>query len=423
MEDVYDRVEKACKELMLQKIEFVRYNFPYYAHHGISHVMEVAEYADRLLFTDRKRPILAILRCAAYLHDIGMALLPPEIDKLELEIDTTYVKKLFKLETCEDKKAECYTRYFAECRDAGPCQCVSTNKVLTVVIGGQHHVRGVCDQFEWGDFLRKIHPWASAKYVTTYLPPLLHMLRKSDAHLFAEAVATVIKGHSRHLEPYMSGTLWGIDLAKITRKLSAALILADALDFTRTKIIDSTVEVIMKQCPTQLKHWVFKNYVEKIDIKGRKIVIHTDYQPGNLEFIGLLAFELGGNFAHDFRRAQELNDDYKNIKICINNQSKKYDVTKIVDELYKFLQETTKEENKKQAEELLGQIFGVKLCEETPEKRGEEARKERCGGKCEVDPFDLLAFAVAKNKGREKVKAFFEIIGFSNITQKLPHCE
>lgn len=421
---MYQEIEKTCRELCRQKCDFIRANYPFYASHGLSHAEDVARLADDLLFWDRDWKHLAVLKCAAYLHDIGMALGCGEVNNLGLEIEARYVKKVLEKPSCGgngEEQAKNMLKFFRECQ-GGSSACLVERHALTVEIpeecGGLLGSKNLCGQSELAEFIRKFHPWLSAQYVRRYLPQALYgLLKRGEAELFAEAVATTVNGHSRHFEPVLKGVLWGADLSEMVRKLSAALMIADALDYTSTRILDDVLIEVANHCPRQLKHWVFKNDVREVVVRRGGVVIRME--PDELGFLGLLTFELGENFVQDFERASELYRGYADLRICVEFRGVTYDVTPVLKELRatKYFDESLKN----RIDEITGDL-GIDNIYKGRVESNQAIDKTTCEEKEMI--FDLLAVAKVKGRRREEVKRLFEIdLGLSDVIGRLRQCE
>jgi len=282
-----------CIEFSDYSSSYQRALFPYFVLHDHIHNRSVARLARKLAdFVNANTPAhWALLECAAYLHDCGMALPPRLINELMLTEDIIKRDSPKTIIDMKEKLGENYTRYFK-------------NGVLTL---SSKIPLNYLDAY----VLRKLHPWTGALYIEKHLPALLESadLRPLTASDVVKPLALLAKWHNSVVEPSDYTCEVGgytIDL----KPLAEVLRLADAVDFSRRRgkfIYEHLAGDFKTECPSQLKHWIFKMAVEDVHINYDMDALLVEMEKGGSEeevkakLSGLLFFELASNFLHDYK--------------------------------------------------------------------------------------------------------------------------
>ena len=173
------------------------------------------------------------------------------------------------------------------------------------------------------DFIRQIHPWVSARYIASdrgFRRVLAEEMGCPEAgrcadlrESFLQTLARLVKLHSSKIdlktqqrEVDVGG--YRVELAK----LAAVLRFADSLDISRrrAKHAFDLWKGIVEDKPSQLKHWIFKWSISRVDVLPGRVSVEVTPSEGPVEeiakVIGVAVFELGHNVAKDYRTCSEL---------------------------------------------------------------------------------------------------------------------
>jgi len=300
---VLDPILKEIRNYCSKIIPFVNTIFPHYAEHNESHAKRVYQYIINLIEPIHVEEDI-LLSSAAYLHDIGMALMPTEWSKLR-------ITKNYVLKDIKPEKQEEYSHLFGD-----------KEYLESIDLKG---LRLKDFYLKHSKIARKMHPWISARLIesTDYENSLYNYLRENlpkglcgtELKVFIKMLATVVKLHSSssNLDNYRNRNMCAYyDYEINIAKAAATLSLADTLDCTkeRAKSLELLCEFIAKLDMLQIKHWVFKKFVDKVDIRENNIIIEVN-TVSLPEVAGVLLFEVGKNIYKDYIRSQNIYKDYK----------------------------------------------------------------------------------------------------------------
>jgi len=300
----WENAIRVSRELGGYVLSFQKMLFPYFVLHDHIHARNVEANAISLLsISEPKGPTPAedaLLRCAANLHDIGMALPLRIINDLRVNLSTIDKDTISKA-TKEGKPPYAkeliknYGKYFVDDYLRFPeSGALSSSRDEVKVV-------------------REIHPWISARYVEKFFRNILeeeHVFHE-DTNGFVEALSTIIRWHSSKVELHEEKRKIGGYLVDLGR-LAAIFRLSDALDFSRARakyVFDYVADEIGKTAASQLKHWIFKLAVKKVEVEGDKIRVELLesgdelLDKGNL--IGVVLFELIENTLGDYSSAEK----------------------------------------------------------------------------------------------------------------------
>jgi hypothetical protein len=288
----WESLRSFCVEFGSYALSYQRALFPYFVLHDHIHARNVAKLATRLAdFVGANAPAhRALLECAAYLHDCGMALPPRLINEFKLSEDAIQRDSPKTIADLKEKLGENYTSYFK-------------NGVLTL---SSKTPLSYLDAY----VLRKLHPWTSALYIEKHLPALLEKadlgpLTVSDV---VKPLALLAKWHNSSVEPSDYTCKVGGYTVNL-RSLAEVLRLADAADFSRRRgkfIFEHLADDCKSEYPSRLKHWVFKMTVDDVCFSYERKAIFIKLEEGGsweeekAKLAGLLFFEIASNFLHDY---------------------------------------------------------------------------------------------------------------------------
>jgi len=312
----YEEVVRACRDLACP---IARHHlFPWYAPHDCTHFEHVAALVGELFkhFFGRNphRVEHAIAVCAAYLHDVGMHLLPREIN--ELQIHASWLRAAG--QEGENIVKRC-PEFFTGCKGSR-AGCTTENAGIVHIDDG---MQGACldpnssaytskecqsTRSKISYFVRKIHPWISQAFVEKELPLLLServSMGLAVAQMFAGIVGKIVALHAGGTtfaseEKVFQG--YKINLGKF----GALVTLADAIDVTRHIYAQGRLKTIFEADLSQVKHHVFKRFFESVEVRGGAIVFTMRPGIGRAEALGALYFEIGTQVAKDYERTHNI---------------------------------------------------------------------------------------------------------------------
>jgi hypothetical protein len=281
-----------CLELGNYTLSYQRALFPYFVLHDHVHAGNVAKLARELseLVRATTPAHYALLKCAAFLHDCGMALPPRVINELKLTESQIRRDSPKTLEELRVKLGESYAHYF---RDG----------VLTI---SPKMPLSYLDAY----VSRKLHPWTSALYVEKYLPILLKDadLKPLTVSEVVKPLALLAKWHNSCIEPVdYACNVGGYEVR--LKPLAEVLRLADAADFSRKRgrfIYEHIADDCRSDHPSVLKHWIFKMAIEDVQLSLRRGAFLIKLEGGGTheeawaKLAGILFFEVAANFLHDY---------------------------------------------------------------------------------------------------------------------------
>lgn len=379
MDEPWFHIRRGCEELADYTLSNHRRIFPYFVLHDHVHARNVRRYSEYLLglLSEKKQIHATLLSCAAYLHDISLALPVPVLNNLKLHIDEIREDA----PELADDVLRSYREYFEDGylkikdqeMNKKPEKAASTRKL-------------------W----RKLHPWISSKYVQKFLPNMEVVVPNRSFFLkLIEPLSTVIKWHSSKAVLGRSYPcriqVDGYELYLC--ELALVLRLADAMDFSRKRgkfLYDLLLEEMKSEAPSQLKHWAFKMAVDNVEYRSGTITIDVSTGLGveaQAKLLGVLLFEVAENFLHDFESFNGLGGGHLGrvgLRLTVNG-STIADLSKAISDI-----QNRYDCIKRIRLESLGDI-GFKALRALSQELGEkEARKNG-------DFFDSLALALATN--------------------------
>ncbi|MGC8987700.1 HD domain-containing protein [Infirmifilum sp.] len=284
----WDELVQFCQEFGNYLTGYQRRLFPYFVLHDHVHAWNVFRYARSLLDSMTSDPATyAVMGCAAYLHDCGMALPPRVINNLQLNEEDIDPRVLDKLKA---KLGLNYSDYFRGSVFRLPNQDSLDEQDAMVI--------------------RILHPFISAAYIRREFNDKLSIrsLTPDTKKDLVEAIATIVEQHSSSVQIKDQVKMIGgynVDLGYLSRVLR----LADAMDFSR-KRAEFVYEVLLFDLIQgkrihDVTHWVFKMAVEDVFYMplGKKVQIvlnGSDPITSKVQLLGLLFFEIFRNFMKDF---------------------------------------------------------------------------------------------------------------------------
>jgi len=286
-----------CIEFSDYSLSYQRALFPYFVLHDHIHARNVAKLARKLAdFVGANKPAhRALLECAAYLHDCGMALPPRLVNELKLTENAIKRDSPRTAAVLKEKLGKNYNNYFK-------------NGVLRL---SSKTPLSYLDAY----VLRKLHPWTSALYIEKHLPALLESadLRPLRASEVVRPLALLAKWHNSSIKPSDHTCEVGGYTVEL-KPLAEVLRLADAADFSRRRgkfIYEHLAGDFKTEYPSVLKHWIFKMAVEDVRISYERRALLVELERGGsweevkAKLAGLLFFELASNFLHDYEHFAE----------------------------------------------------------------------------------------------------------------------
>jgi len=288
MVDVWEELLDFCMEFSAYTLGYQRALFPYFALHDHIHARNVGRFAR--VFSELigvKSPAdRALLECAAYLHDCGMALPPKLVNKLELAARYIERDSPGTLEELERKLGDRYRRYFEK--------------------GVLELEAGVPLSYSDALVVRELHPWISWRYIEKYLPGLLKSTKLGSLNPLeiSETIALLAKWHNASIRLHdFERNVGGYTVS--LKPLAQVLRLADAMDFSRRRgkfIYEHLVGDLKEKAPSQMKHWIFKMAVEDVRFSYKQRTLYIDVEGGGrreavsaARLFGIMLFEIGKN--------------------------------------------------------------------------------------------------------------------------------
>ncbi|MDT7870629.1 MAG: hypothetical protein RQ839_10680 [Thermoproteus sp.] len=311
---VWKEVSKVCRDYMERRSGYARTNFPYYALHDVPH-LENVRHIGRELYPTLGPEVLsnyyfyeAFWDCSAYVHDLGMAVGPRELDALGLH--TSALRDYLKAEETSAGrglagKLSKFSNFFTSYGDNknflewGKIQIPDKKSI------------NPCDPV-FAQFIRDIHPWISYELAKRELADSLRDVfgSKGKAEEFARYVGLVALLHWKYTRLDLPPTEfegYSLDF----RFWGAVIRLADALDATEDRGVPELgyIADVLRGDISQAAHRAFKIVKKTRDVRywdmGVKIDedrIVLDVGPGRdeAELLGFLLFEVGGNIYEDY---------------------------------------------------------------------------------------------------------------------------
>jgi hypothetical protein len=313
----WSEVSSVCRDYMEKRSGYARTNFPYYALHDVPHLENVRHIGRELYLTLGPRDLRnydfyeAFWGCSAYIHDLGMAVGPRELDALGLH--TSALRDYLKAEETSAGrglagKLSKFPNFFTSYGD-------NKNFLEWGRVKIPKDVKESDPAF--AEFVRRIHPWISYELAKKELAEelrdefgergrameyakhvgLVALLRWEAARL--DLPQTVFEGYR------VDFSFWG-----------AVIKLADALDATEDRATRELgyIRDVLKNDIGQATYMAFK-ILRKVrgvshSESGVKITydrIVLDVGPGReeAELLGFLLFEVGGNMYKDYKAAAD----------------------------------------------------------------------------------------------------------------------
>jgi len=400
MERLREAIGKGCRRFAEGYLEYSPLLLPHFVFHDSHHAGEVYRYSRSILEAGGRVTIPedCAIYCAAYLHDIGLGFNPNEWESLG--ISREYV-----LKNMYNQKFRDYVRKLEYFKSG----ILSPSQKLNLLNLSDE------ERFKLVKAIRKLHPWISARLVELKLSNWL--LEHEHINLPNQLVALLsdlcrLHSSKTSLKDYLRSKVevWGLNVN--VGLLAAALRLGDALDCTAgragSQVYEAYVRDIVKFDCSQLKHWVFKQYIEAVEISGRDIVIRMNTTKPYAIF-GVALFELSQNIYEDYQAANEVFKDIKGVEFRLllevpgrgSAQLTEKDV-EVSKELSNKSNNSSNDSNKKAS-----QIFQISLesdCISDEMKKDLQTCNERLGkisnNTRSLDVFDVLAHLCSPLQGR-----------------------
>jgi len=305
--DYFHQCSEVCREVGIYLLGYQRLAFPYFILHDHIHSENVLKNYQAILsniYLSLSPAVDALVTCSSYMHDVGMSLPVSRINELKISIQE------IKSDAPElGKELAKYQRFVKE-------GVVSLPEEYD-----ERHFTSLPKDV--ADFIRLIHPWVSAKYLTSdqgFRKVLAEEIGCPEAghckplrESFLWALARLVKLHSSKidLKTQPKEVEVGDDRVELA-VLAAALRFADSLDISRkrAKHAFDLWKRLVEDKPSQLKHWIFKWNISRVDVLlGRVSVEVTPSEDQDEEIakvIGVAVFELGHNVAEDYNSYLEI---------------------------------------------------------------------------------------------------------------------
>ncbi|MEM2294563.1 MAG: hypothetical protein QXX41_14935 [Nitrososphaerota archaeon] len=315
--NIRDQVDEFCKNAPF---------FFHYVFHDSSHYKNMYEYLDSI----RNRYMLVyselfLLRIAIYLHDIGMFLNPRRWSELKVSkddlllSDENLMEKLKKNVLVDSFLKEKIKMSFEDAffNEDG---CLRLPPKLKDKSWDEFDL---IEKAAIREVMRKLHPLLGGR--------IIEQMFLSGCEKISESVRKMVELHEgksvKRIED-LSTCIKINDSCVDLKKLTTLLILLDSLDCvgknraspeTLRNIIDEIRKLEDKVIELETKsnnedhgylaHWIFKNHIEKINVRSSRITIFTDtLNPSPLA--GILFFEINNNLWRKFDSVRRVLEEY-----------------------------------------------------------------------------------------------------------------
>ncbi|MEM1697845.1 MAG: HD domain-containing protein [Thermofilaceae archaeon] len=358
---------EVCREVARQILGYSRALFPFFVLHDFTHSENICcnlcELAKLFGITEWE---LNLLKMAAYLHDIGMALPPLVIDELNINIEN--VLRDIKKENRERMrgKISCFSRF------------IENNYVRL----GKHALTAVEDAAR---LVRLLHPFISSSFIRRHLRDEIGVNLPQEVELLCR--------YHNSKTPIPSSD-------ERLRRLVMALRLADSMDFTwaRGKYFFT---IAWRQClldaVDQLKHWAFKLSVEDVRVRGDSITVKVSEGASRASVLGVLLFEVANNFYEDW---QEIYSCGLETRVVVSKGGNRVEVTGFIEALNSAYKRVVQGyggfDSSREFENICSRLEGAVESGMLDRLRDAHRRWRRESCAPEVSIFDALALAVSK---------------------------
>ena len=307
LSEFFQECRDACREVGAYLLGYQRLTFPYFVLHDHIHAENVLRIYHTILssvYSSLSPAVDALVTCSSYLHDIGMSLPLSRVNELKISIQ--------------------------EIESDAPAMREKLAKYRDFVKGGVVSLPGEYDERcstslpkDVADFIRLIHPWVSAKYIASdqgFKRVLAEEVGCPGAGRCADlresflwALARVVKLHSSKIDLKTQQREVDVGGYRVELvKLAAVLRLADSLDISRrrAKHAFDVWRRLVEGKPSQLKHWLFKWSISRIDLLPDGVSVEVTPSEDHVEeiakVVGVAVFELGHNVAKDYNSYLEI---------------------------------------------------------------------------------------------------------------------
>jgi hypothetical protein len=313
----WSEVSSVCRDYMEKRSGYARTNFLYYALHDVPHLENVRHIGRELYLTLGPRDLRnydfyeAFWGCSAYIHDLGMAVGPRELDTLGLH--TSALRDYLKAEETSAGRG------LAGKLSKFPNFFTSYGNNKNLLEWGRVKIPKDVKESDpaFAEFVRRIHPWISYELAKKELAEELRDLfrERGRAMEYAKHVGLValLRWEAARLDlPQTVFEGYRVDFSF----WGAVIRLADALDATEERATRKLgyIRDVLKNDIGQAAHMAFK-ILRKVrgvshSESGVKITydrIVLDVGPGRkeAELLGFLLFEVGGNMYDDYKTAAD----------------------------------------------------------------------------------------------------------------------
>jgi len=356
-----------CREVARQILGHSRVFFPFFVLHDFTHSENVCRNLSELtgLF-GIKGWELNLLKMAAYLHDIGMALPPLVIDELNINIESVLRDIKPEHQRKVRERINCFSRF------------IENNYVKL----SKHALTA---REEAARLVRLLHPFISSSFIRR------HLRDKLDVKLLQE-VELLCRYHNSKT-PIPSSD-------KRFRRLVMALRLADSMDFTWARgkyFFETAWKQYLPEVTDQLKHWVFKLSVKDVRVRGDSIMVKVSENASRASVLGVLLFEVANNFYEDWQEISSRGEP----RVVVSKGVSQVEVTGIIEALNSAYKRVvlgwsgfdSGREFERICKELEGAVESEIL--DMLKRANRRWRMEKCAP--EVSIFDALALATIKD--------------------------
>ncbi|MEM3942644.1 MAG: HD domain-containing protein [Thermofilaceae archaeon] len=356
-----------CREVARQILGYSRAFFPFFVLHDFTHSENVCRNLDELkkLFGITEWEF-NLLRMAAYLHDIGMALPPLVIDELNINIENVI----------RDIREEHRDRM------RGKINCFSCFIENNYVRLSKHPLTAVEDAAR---LVRLLHPFISSGFIRRHLRDEIGIELPQEVELLCR--------YHNSKTPIPSSDVR-------LRRLVIALRLADSMDFTWARgkyFFKIAWKQYLPNAVDHLKHWVFKLDVEDVRVREDSLTVKVSEDASRASILGVLLFEVANNFYGDWR---EISSCGLKTRVVVSKGNKQAEVTGFIEALnsaYKrVVQGCERFESSREFENICSRLEGAVEGEILDKLREAQRRWRRDSCAPEVSIFDVLALAAGK---------------------------
>lgn len=405
----FDDVVRICRRLS-EDYANRPHVFLWYAPHGTVHFNNAARLAAELypIFFKEYATLLedAVVKCAAYLHDVGMHLLPDEINRLSIHASRLsiaggrgeeIVKEYWEFFTGCTSRKTCTTSNAGVIRidDKRGGECIDPARMGAWV--NEECRSDMCQDVRGrvSSFIRDVHPWVSGAYVRSALPGQLveaGAMYPQPARRFADVVGQIVELHAggttfTSKEESLLG--FQIDVGR----MGALIVLADAADVLRATLDVNMAHTVMCADYTSVAHHIYKRAFIDVRVEQSNLVftLRDDAEPAHV--LGAVLFEIGAQVAKDYIRTTP---HHGGIPIAVRWRGRELKLGPgQAEELMKRAKELhNRKECTDATKDFYEEFTRIQGLQKLPCKVLHCVFERHCKDKPKLTPFDILAIAI-----------------------------